>query len=158
MARRRSNPRLAKIHRTYTVEEAARLYGVHRNTVRQWIKQGLSTCDQHRPLLILGSDLGRFLRAKTTANKRPCKPGQAYCVKCREPRTPALGMADYQAITPGSGNLVGLCPDCGTLMYRRVNLAKLLAVQGSLEVRITEARKRIDESNRPSVNSDFKQG
>src|SRR6516162_8070923 len=37
---RRFNPRRVKIHRTYTVEEAARLFGVHKNTVRTWLKTG----------------------------------------------------------------------------------------------------------------------
>ena len=45
MGARRPNPKLAKIHRTYTVEEVARLYDVHRNTVRQWIKDGLPSMD-----------------------------------------------------------------------------------------------------------------
>lgn len=32
MATRHPNPRLAKIHRTYTVEEIAYLLGVHKNS------------------------------------------------------------------------------------------------------------------------------
>ena len=44
----RPNPRLAKIHRSYTVDEIATLYGVHRNTVRAWIARGLATVDQRR--------------------------------------------------------------------------------------------------------------
>ena len=35
---RRFNPRRVKIHRNYTVEEVARLFGVHKNTVRDWLK------------------------------------------------------------------------------------------------------------------------
>ena len=48
------NPNLAKINRSYTVEEVANLYSVHKNTVRNWINaQGLKTNDSLRPILIL---------------------------------------------------------------------------------------------------------
>ena len=158
MAQRLPNPRRAKIHRSYTVEEVALLYGVHRNTVRQWIKQGLPVCDDRRPVLILGGELAAFLTRKRASNKRPCKAGEIYCVRCRAPQSPALGMADYEPLTATGGNLIGLCPQCGGMMYRRVNRARLAVVAGNLEVRLTRGQERIDESNNPSVNSDFKTG
>lgn len=158
MAQRLPNPRRAKIHRNYTVEEVAGLYGVHRNTVRQWIKQGLPICDDQRPMLILGSELAAFLTRKRTRNKQPCKPGEVYCVRCRVPQPPALGMADYQPLTAVSGNLVGLCPRCGGLIYRRVSLARLAVVKGNLDVRFTQAREHIVERSNPSVNSVFRSG
>jgi len=46
-------------YRNYTVEEIAKLFGVHRNTVRQWVKQGLPTSDRKRPMLILGREYRR---------------------------------------------------------------------------------------------------
>lgn len=155
MACRLPNPRRAKTHRSYTVEDVASLYGIHRNTVRQWIKQGLSICDRQRPLLILGSELAAFLTRKRTQNKRPCKPGEVYCVRCRAPQMPALGMAEYQPLTLTSGNLIGLCPACEGLMYRRVTLGKLGAVKGNLDITFAKAARHIDESSKPSVNSDF---
>jgi hypothetical protein len=158
VAQRRSNPRLAKIHRSYTVEEAARLLGVYRGTVRQWIKRGLPICDEKRPVLILGSDLREFLTTKRIRNKRPCKPGEVYCVGCRMPRRPALGVADYEPLTATSGNLVGLCPECEGVMYRRVSAAKLAEVGGDLEIRSTEGREHIVKSPIPSVNGDFEPG
>lgn len=158
MAQRLPNPRRVKIHRSYTVEEIARLYGLHRNTVRQWIKHGLPVCDDQRPRLILGSALRAYLTAKREKNKRPCKPGELYCVRCRIPQAPALGMADYLPLTPTSGNLMGICPCCDALMHRRVSLAKLATVCGELQVMQTQARRHIDESDKPSVNSDFKAG
>lgn len=138
MANRRLNPRLAKIHRSYAVEEVAQLFGVHRNTVRQWVKQGLPVVDDKRPMLILGEELGAFLTNRRSRSKRPCGPGEVYCMRCRVPRSPALGMADYVPVTETSGNLAGLCPDCGAMMYRRVSLAKLTAAGGDLKVRILE--------------------
>ena len=158
MAQRLPNPRRAKIHRNYTVEEVAQLYGVHRNTVRQWIKQGLPVCDNRRPVLILGGELAAFLTRKRASNKRPCKAGEIYCVRCRAPQSPALGMADYEPLTATGGNLVGLCPQCGRMMYRRVNRARLGIVARNLEVRLTRGQERIDKSNNSSVNSDFKTG
>ena len=76
MRRRHPNPRLAKIHRNYTVEEVASLFGVHRNTVRDWVKRGLPTSDGRRPMLILGRDLVAFLSARRAKNKRTCHPGE----------------------------------------------------------------------------------
>ncbi len=146
MGSRRLNPRLAKIHRNYTVEEIANLYGVHKNTVRQWIKQGLQTTDDRRPMLVLGRDLSEFLQAKRLKNKRPCKPGEIYCVRCREPKSPAGNMVDYQVVTQTQGTLIGLCPTCGILIYRRVNPAKLGQVRGQLDITMPKALEHINES------------
>ena len=156
MARRHPNYRLVKIHRSYTVAEVAMLLGVHRNTVRAWIKQGLPTCDRKHPLLIPGADLRVFLRARRAKNKRPCQPGQIYCVRCRVPQNPAGEMADYEPLTALLGNLVGICPTCGSMIYRRVNLAKLEAARGELEVTVTEALRHIDESSQLSVNGELR--
>lgn len=106
MRKRRPNPRLVKIHRSYTVEEVARLFCTHKNTVRAWVKGGLPTCDGKRPLLILGGELAAYLQARRTKNKRPCQPAEMYCVRCRAPKSPAGGMAEYQPISANLGNLI----------------------------------------------------
>lgn len=158
MTGRHPNHRLAKIHRNYTVEEVAKLFNTHKNTVRAWIKQGLPTTDDQRPLLIFGRDLVTFLQARRARNKRPCLPGEIYCVRCRSARRPAGDMAEYQALTPAAGNLIGICPTCESMMYRRVSLVKLVAVSGQLDVTMPQALPHIDESTEPSVNSDLMQG
>ncbi|MGH9348763.1 MAG: helix-turn-helix domain-containing protein [Vicinamibacterales bacterium] len=137
---RAPNYRLAKIHRNYTVEEAATTFGVHRNTVREWIRRGLRTTDGRRPALILGRDLADFLRARRLKNRRPCRPGEIYCMRCRVPTAPAYGMVDYEAVTPALGNLVGICPACEALMYRRVNPARLRQAAGDLAVTLPEGQ------------------
>lgn len=74
MGKRLPNPRLAKIHRNYTVEETANLYDVHKNTVSNWIKHGLPVCGNKRPFLIMGRDLRVFLEAKKLKTNGPANP------------------------------------------------------------------------------------
>jgi excisionase family DNA binding protein len=146
MSRTRLNPRLAKLHRSYTVEEVARLYGLHRNTVRSWIKRdGLPTIDGGRPVLIRGADLRVFLDTRRRAAKRPCPPGTLYCFKCRAPRAPALGMADFVVGERRAGNIAALCETCGASVHRGARRSALAAILPGIEVRIVEGPPHIAE-------------
>lgn len=158
MSARRPNPRLAKINRSYTVEEAARLYEVHRNTIRAWIAGGLATSAGKRPFLILGIDLRQYLETKRRAAKKPCKPGEVYCVRCRVPRRPAGGFADLIVRSATTGDLEAICPVCETLIFRRVSLSRLALVGGDLEIRLPESLRLLTQSAKPSVISDFNRG
>src|SRR5438034_764512 len=61
MSRRRANPNLVKIHRSYTVRELADRLGVHKNTVRHWQRHGLTPVDAQRPYLFKGAAVRAFL-------------------------------------------------------------------------------------------------
>lgn len=158
MKRRHPNYRLVKIHRNYTVEEIAKLFDIHKNTVRQWIKEGLETINDKRPMLILGPVLMAFLQARRLKNKQTCKPGELYCVRCRAPRLPAGNMADYNPVTEKFGNLVAICPDCNSLMNRRVSMARIGEFNGKVDISFSEALRQLSERTKPSVNSDLIQG
>ena len=155
MRKRHPNYRLVKIHRSYTVEEVAGLFGTHKHTVRRWIKSGLPTSDSKRPLLILGRELSGFLQKRRTKNKRPCGPGEIYCVRCRLPKRPAGEMAEFMSITSTLGNLAGICPDCDTMIHRRVSLPKLSLIRGTLNITFAEAHEQVSKCNKATVNSDF---
>jgi hypothetical protein len=155
MRKRRPNHRLVKTHRNYRVEEIADLFGIHKHTVRAWVKDGLPTCDDKRPILILGHVLAAFLQARRARNKKTCRPGEIYCVRCRAPKFPAGDMVEYQPVTAKLGNLIAICPDCDSIMNRRVSMAKLGQVQGKMDITFPEALRRVSESNKPPVNSDL---
>jgi hypothetical protein len=153
--KRHPNHRLVKIHRSYTVEEIANLFGVHKNTVRGWVKAGLATSDDKRPMLILGHDLAAFLQARRVKSKQTCKPGELYCVRCRVPKSPAGDMADYSPVTEKFGNLIAICPDCHSIMNRCVSMAKVGQVRGKMDITFPQASRHIVESTKPTVNSDL---
>lgn len=158
MSRTRLNPRLAKLHRTYTVEEVARLYGVHRNTVRAWLKgEGLRAIDDCRPALIQGKVLRAFLTARRAAGKCPCPPGTLYCMRCRQPRQPALGMADFTPIGERGGNLCAICEACGATMHRRARWSAVSLVLPEIEVRVAQRPRRIAGCSDPSLNRALRQ-
>ncbi len=158
MGCRRPNPKLAKIHRNYSVEDVARLFKAHKNTVRNWLKQGLQPIDEQRPTLIHGDELRRFLTDRRAKAKQTCGPGRIFCLPCRAPKVPAGKMAECVATRPAVGVLQGICPDCERMIYRRVNPQKLDVVRGDLEVTVTQAEVRIEETRKPNVGCDSKGG
>lgn len=155
MGKRHPNHRLVKIHRNYTVEEVARLFGHHKNSVRTWVKSGLPTIDKQRPMLILGSELVAFLKARRVKNKCTCQPDEIYCVRCRAPKKPANGLVEYNPVTETTGNLVAICPTCESIMNRRTSLAKSAEFLRQMSITLPQAQRHISERDEPSVNSDL---
>jgi hypothetical protein len=144
----------AKIHRSYNVAQIARLFGVHRNTVRHWMQDGLAMIEGIYPTLVLGAELRRYLTERRSRRKQPTPLGHIHCVGCRGPRRPALGMVDYLPRSPTNGNLQGICPTCGAILNRCVRLADLPRVTAGLDVRTTLAPERLRQTALPSVNND----
>ena len=158
MGSRHPNPRLAKIHRSYSVDEMARLFDVHKNTVRRLAQARFG--GNRRPAPDRGpwrrnSPLPSDRRARA---KRACGPGRIYCLPCRAPKVPAVKMVECVATSDTAGTLRGICPDCDRMIYRRVNPQKLDAVRGDLDVTVTQAQPRIEETTKPNVNCDSTKG
>jgi hypothetical protein len=125
MGKHRLNHRLVKIHRNYSVEEIAKLFGLHKNTVRNWVKDGLVAIDDKRPMLILGHDLEDFIKKRRAKNKQPCKIGELYCFRCKVPKFPAGNVADCLPVTKKVGKLKAICPDCESIMNKNISLARI---------------------------------
>jgi hypothetical protein len=155
MGTKHPNPRLAKIHRNYSIEELASLFKVHKNTVRGWLRDGLASIDDRRPTLIRGDETRRFLIERRAKAKRSCGPGRIYCLPCRAPKVPAGNMAELSSKDGTNGSLCGICPDCDRLIYRRVNPARLDEVRGDLDISVARAAIRIEETTGPKVICNF---
>ena len=158
MGYRYPDGRRAKVHRTYSVDDLSRLLKIHKNTVRNWLRQGLEPIDGQRPTLIRGESVRLFLSERRAKSKQICGPGRIYCVACRAPKVPAAKIADCIQRGERSATLQAICPDCGRLIYRRLNPQKLDAVRGDLAVIVTQARASIRETDKRSVNCHSAQG
>ncbi len=75
--------------------------------------------------MILGIELNAFHAKRKVQNKHPCKPNEIYCMKCKIPKEPAIGMVEYKPVNEKTGNIIGICPACETLMYRRISIVKI---------------------------------
>lgn len=145
MARSRLNPRLAKLHRPYTVAEVAETFGVNEQTVRRWIVlHGLRPIDDGRPTLIKGAELRLFLERRAARPVRERPPGTVYCVGCKGHRRPVAGLIDFE-ISEGAptGNLKGLCERCGSIMHRVTRRGDVPLILPDMEVRVVEGAPRI---------------
>jgi len=154
VANRRISTRRVKSRLTYTVAQAARIVGVHENTIRAWLAGGLETVGGNGLTLIFGAAIIAFVDKRRISRKRPCGVGELYCVKCRAPKKPAYDMADLVRENKTVGRLEGLCPTCGTLIHRRVNLSKIAAIKGELDVLMPSRSPRLIETANLSLNCD----
>jgi hypothetical protein len=155
MAQRRINPNAIKLYWTYDVSELAACCGVHKNTVRQWRGEGLTPIDERKPILFLGATVREFLILRNAKRKQPCGPGKLYCLRCRQPRPPALEMAEYIPITQSSGNVRAICGTCETMMHRRAALSAIAIIMPGIEVQFAERQLRLIGSPSPSLNCDL---
>ena len=115
---------LIKTKETYTYQEICDLFKICRDTVKSWVRQGLTPINpDHNPKLIYGHDLKGFLKEKLQNRKHPLKSGESYCMKCRKGVLPALGSTQdivKNRIGKGKRLLVkkGTCPYCGITVFR----------------------------------------
>jgi hypothetical protein len=152
---RHPNPKRVKLHRTYTVGDAAACLRMHKNTIRSYLKNGLVPIDRKRPVLILGSVLRRFLEERRARGRQTCRAGQIYCIRCKTPKQPAGDIAEYIPMTATSGNLRAICPDCELLIHRRAALANIEAVMPGIAI-IQQPAPRIEACERACRDCELK--
>jgi hypothetical protein len=130
MSAKRINPN--QMHYSYTATELAKRLHVHKNTIRNWRCEGLPALD--RPVLFHGGAVRTFLVARNASRRCPCPPTMFYCFRCRDRRTPALGLVDYEDRPDTAGNLIAICESCGGIMNRRAKREALPTIMPGLDV------------------------
>lgn len=151
------NPNLIKIHRSYTYEELAGVFGIHKNTVASWVKNGLPCLQEQRPFLILGSDAKAFLHAQRANRKHKCKPNEFYCVRCKVPVKVAENFVEYIPLSPTKGCLTGFCSRCESVVNKFIGYSSLATYSPIFEITKPTALEHIKDTDNPLLNSDLSQ-
>jgi hypothetical protein len=142
--RRRYHVNLIKLSCSYEPAEIAKLFGIHRNTIRHWLKDGLAPIDNRRPILVSGAALKAFIIGRQQARKRKCAPGEFYCFRCRAPRKPWDGMADFSILNDKIAKAIAFCSVCETPMHRTIRRTDLPKFTAAIEQQSMASERLID--------------
>lgn len=129
-----------KSNKVYQVDELADAAGVSIPTVRNWLRVGMDKIDDQRPTMILGFQALKFLEALKANAKQPLAMHEFYCMRCKAPRSPLGGLADYVPSTLTSGRLKALCSACECVCNRNISAKDLPEVSKVLDVEFRGTR------------------
>jgi excisionase family DNA binding protein len=138
----------------YTVQEIAELFGIHKNAVLRWLKDGLGANKDQRPFLIRGEELIRFLNARQRRKRCKCAITEFYCFKCRGPRGAYLGIADVAIESPTRIRVSSLCAVCDTPINKVQSVRDLERIRSRFHVQQLTGEHILDR-DLASLNSDM---
>lgn len=151
--KRTYNLRRIKATWPYTPTEAAKVLGIHKNLIGQWIKQGLPVNKDQRPYLVRGNDLIHFLGTRQRGRRRQCASDEFYCFKCRAPRKAYENIVDIEFTGPTRFRLKGICAVCNTPLNKMQGVGKLPEIEKAFHVQQVAGR-HISGCAFPNLNRD----
>jgi excisionase family DNA binding protein len=156
MPRRKRTYNLRRIKATwpYTVQEIAELLGIHKNAILRWLKNGLNADRDHRPYLVRGSELIRFLSARQSRTRKKCRQTEFYCFKCRTTRESYLGIADIVIESPIRMRLSALCETCSTKINKVQSVQDLAKIREMFHVQQLTGEHILERAD-PSLERDL---
>ena len=130
------NTRHIKRDYPYNIQEVRDLFGIHKNTVRSWIKSGLKLMDKNRPHIVHGSDLIAYLNERQSKRKCKCKPHEFYCFKCRAARPTWKSIIDIDIKNTKLLQLSGVCASCSIKVFKAGSINKLPEYDKTFNIRL----------------------
>lgn len=143
------NPNKIKINRSYSYEELAAVYGVHKNTVATWVKNGLPCLKEMRPYLILGADAKQYLQAQRQTKKQVCNPDELFCMRCKTPTRTIDNHVQYLPLTATKGCLRGLCCACKGVVNKFISYSSLARYAQIFDLAKPRGLGHINDSDNP---------
>lgn len=133
--KRKFNLNHIKKNYSYSILEICESFGKHKNTIYNWIDDGLKTLGNQKPILIHGSDLKEYLHKKYHTKKSIRQSeNEIFCCKCQKYQKPFGNLIDVFLYTKNRGNLQGICEVCDTKIYQTFGVRKLGLIEKTFDV------------------------
>ncbi|WP_299723305.1 helix-turn-helix domain-containing protein [uncultured Tateyamaria sp.] len=115
----------AKKHWVYSVEDLMLSYGVTRNTISNWVNEGLMPSNSRRPYVFRGAAVQDFLQRRLERRQVKLSLCEFYCFTCKVPVTPIKFDREPLATKSGAQVLQATCPRCKRTVTKFGNLEEL---------------------------------
>jgi len=127
-------------HRVYSVPQVMELYSVCRNTVSNWVSEGLRPSPGEGQQLFRGEELKRFHEVRRTKARQSLRHGQFKCFTCKALVFPDVGSVEVSTDAKRGPKAFAACPNCGARNSKLLNkvecdkLKKAVQTNTSLQV------------------------
>ena len=154
--KRTYNANLIKETLSYSTNEMAKRFNIHKRTVQEWYRAGLPRIDNRKPSLVLGADLKDFLKTRLNKRKNKCRKNELYCLKCKVPRQSWNNVVDIRFLSKIRLMIIGLCAQCNTKTNKIASIKNLADVSKIFAIQQIHNRDLVG-SDIPSFNTDIRE-
>ena len=115
----------------YDIDDICTLFsdlGLHAQTVRKWIKNGLKTIDAGKPALVYGYDLIAYLKKSNNSNKCKTSFDEMYCMGCQDARPIFRNTVSIEQKSQFL-KVQGACRECKGPMFKSYKLTDFPALK-----------------------------
>lgn len=95
----------------------------NRNTVSNWVGEGLITSDGKRPYVFRGALIKHFHEQRIARSKTNLRPGEFKCTGCKAAVFPDIETVEDHRSNAGRHMYSAVCPDCGAAIWKLSNAA-----------------------------------
>lgn len=125
----------AKRHRVYSVADVLELKGICRNTLSNWVGEGLSPSPTAGPQVFRGSELNRFIEDRRKRNRKNLLKGQFLCTGCKSGVFPEIESVSIDERKTGGSMAKAACPDCSGLVVKLLGGTECDAMRACLNTK-----------------------
>lgn len=120
----------------YGIDDICTLYaefGLHAQTIRKWVKNGLASIDSGKPALIYGYDLIEFIKSQNSKNKCKTAFNEMFCFKCQDAR-PIFQRKVTVEHKAKALFVSGQCRECKTTMFKTYKMDNLPVIKRTFQL------------------------